>query len=266
MIGDRVTVHLNGILVTDNVVLENYWDRNKPIFSEEQIELQAHGSPVAYRDIFIREIPATKAFQISEEEKKEGFKVLFDGTNLHHWIGNFKDYQVKDGNIELQPSTGEKAAGNLFTKDQYRDFIFRFDFQLSPGANNGLGIRAPLLGDSAYEGMEIQILDNDAPIYKTLKDYQYHGSLYGIAAAKRGFLKPVGEWNTQQVEVRGPLVKVILNGTVILDANITNAQKNGASDGKAHPGLSRASGHIGFLGHGSSVRFKNVRIKNLSNK
>ncbi|TKC06387.1 DUF1080 domain-containing protein [Pedobacter frigoris] len=266
MKGDRVTVYLNGKLVTDNVILENYWDKNLPIFAEEQIELQAHGSPVAYRDIFIREIPRPKPFELSAQEKKEGYKVLFDGTNMHSWTGNTTDYVIENGNIAIRPKPGKGSGGNLFTKDEFSDFIFRFEFQLTPGANNGLGIRAPFEGDAAYAGMELQILDNDAPIYKDLHVYQYHGSIYGTAPAKRGFLKPVGEWNYEEVIVKGPKIKVILNGTVILDADITEARKNGAIDGKKHPGLLRDSGHIGFLGHGSPVQFRNIRIKDLSKK
>lgn len=266
MKGDRVTVWLNGVLVTDNVILENYWDRKLPIFAEEQIELQAHGSPVAYRDIYIREIPRPKPFELSAEEKKEGYKVLFDGTNMHNWTGNTTDYVIEDGNIAIRPKPGKGSGGNLFTKDEFSDFVFRFEFQLTPGANNGLGIRAPLEGDAAYTGMELQILDNDAPIYKDLHVYQYHGSVYGTIPAKRGFLKPVGEWNYQEVIAKGPKIKVILNGTVILDGDLTPFRKNGAPDGKDHPGLSRDSGHIGFLGHGSPLQFRNIRIKDLSKK
>ena len=266
MQGDRVTVYLNGQLVTDNVVLENYWDRNLPIFAEEQIELQAHGSPVAYRDIYIKELPRPKPFELSAEEKKEGYKVLFDGTNMHSWTGNLTDYVIRDGNISIEPKPGKGSGGNLYTKEEYSDFIFRFEFQLTPGANNGLGIRAPLEGDAAYVGMELQILDNDAPIYKDLHVYQYHGSVYGTIPAKRGFLKPVGEWNYQEVIVKGPKIKVILNGTTILDGNITPFKKNGTPDKQQHPGLLRDSGHIGFLGHGSPLQFRNIRIKDLSKK
>ncbi len=266
MVGDRVTVYLNGELVTDNVMLENYWDRNLPIFNEEQIELQAHGSPVAYRDLYIREIPRAEPFKLSDQETKEGYKVLFDGTNMYNWTGNTTDYIIEDGNIAIRPKPGKGSGGNLFTKEEFSDFVFRFEFQLTKGANNGLGIRAPLTGDAAYEGMELQILDNDAPIYKDLHVYQYHGSVYGTLPAKRGFLKPVGEWNYQEVIVNGPKIKVILNGTTILDGDITEARNNGAADGKKHPGLLRNSGHIGFLGHGSPLQFRNIRIKDLSKK
>ncbi|MHA4895493.1 family 16 glycoside hydrolase [Pedobacter sp. PWIIR3] len=266
MKGDRVTVWLNGVLVTDNVVLENYWDRSLPIFAEEQIELQAHGSPVAYRDIYIREIPRSKPYELTAQEKKEGYKILFDGTNMYNWTGNLTDYVIKDGNIAIEPVPGKGSGGNLYTKEEFSDFVYRFEFQLTPGANNGLGIRAPLEGDAAYVGMELQILDNEAPMYKDLHVYQYHGSVYGTIPAKRGFLKPVGEWNYEEVVVKGPKIKVILNGTVILDGDITPFKKNGTPDHQQHPGLLRDSGHIGFLGHGSPVQFRNIRIKDLSKK
>ena len=169
--------------------------------------------------------------------------------------------------MAVRPKPGKSTLGNnLFSKEEFSDFVFRFEFQLTPGANNGLGIRSPITGDAAYQGMELQILDNDAPVYKDLKVYQYHGSVYGTIPAKRGSLKPVGEWNYQEVIVQGPKIKVILNGTVILDGDITDARKNGAADGQKHPGLQRDSGHIGFLGHGSELLFRNIRIKDLSTK
>jgi HEAT repeat protein len=261
MIGERVSVWLNDELVTDNVVLENYWNRSQPIFPTEQIELQAHGSKVAYRDIFIKEIERPEPFQLPADEKKEGFRVLFDGTNLNEWTGNKKDYVVESGNIVLYPS--QNFGGNLYTKEQFDNFIFRFEFMLTPGSNNGLGIRAPLEGDAAYGGMELQILDNDAPVYKNLQIYQYHGSVYGVIPAKRGYLKPVGEWNYQEVIADGDRIKVILNGTTILDGNIREASKNGTIDKRDHPGLLNKTGHIGFLGHGSLVKFRNIRIKPL---
>jgi HEAT repeat protein len=264
MKGDRVTVYLNGEMVVDNIILENFWDRKLPIFIKEQIELQAHGTYVAYRDLYIREIPTIQPFVLSEQEKKEGYQVLFDGTNMHQWTGNTKDYIIEDGAIAIYPLGGN--GGNLYTKDEYSDFTFRFEFQLTPGANNGLGVRAPLNGDAAYEGMEIQILDNEADIYKNLNVYQYHGSVYGILPAKRGFLKPVGEWNYEEVTMKGSKVKVTLNGTVILDGDLAEARKNGALDGKKHPGVLRDKGHFGFLGHGSVVKFKNIRVKDLTAK
>lgn len=265
MVSDRVTVYLNGELVVDNIILENLWDRNLPIFATEQLELQAHGTVVSYRDIYVREIPRAEKFELSAEEKNEGYKVLFDGSNMFEWVGNTTDYVIEDGVMVCRP-TG-RGHGNLYTKDEYSDFTFRFEFLLTPGANNGLGVRSPLTGDAAYSGAyELQILDNTADIYKKLEPYQYHGSPYGIVAAKRGFLKPVGEWNYQEVTVKGNKVKVTLNGTVIVDADVKEITQNGEkiADGKKHPGLFRTTGHIGFLGHGSVVSFRNIRVKDLS--
>ena len=260
MIGEKVSVILNGELVVDNVTMENYWDRSQAIFPTEAIELQAHGNELAFRDIYVREI-TRDTYAMTDEEEKEGFTALFDGSNLNHWTGNTTDYVVEEGNIIIRPSEG--SGGNLYTKKEYGDFVFRFDFQLTPGANNGLGIRTPMEGDAAYAGMELQILDNTAAIYAELDEYQYHASVYGVIAAKRGYLKPVGEWNTQEVIADGDHIKITLNGTVILDGNLREATKNGTVDGKDHPGLFNKKGHIAFLGHGSVVKFRNIRIKEL---
>lgn len=261
MIGDRVTVHLNGILVTDNVVLENYWDRKQAIFPKEAIELQAHGEDLGFRNIYVREI-SSGGNQLSDVEKKEGFKSLLNGKELDHWTGNKTDYIVENNELLVRPKQG--GHGNLYTIEEYSDFIFRFDFKLTPGANNGLGIHAPLTGDVAYMGKELQILDDTAEIYANLEPYQYHGSVYGIMAAQKGALNPVGEWNSQEVIVKGDHIKITLNGKVILDGNIKEATKNGTLDKKDHPGLLRKKGHIAFLGHGSELAFRNIRIKDLS--
>ena len=263
MIGDKVTVYLNGQLVTDNVIMENYWDRNIPIFDKEAIELQAHGNRLEFRDIYVREIARPEPFTVNADEAAEGFVPLFNGIDLTGWTGNTTDYFAQEGMIVCRP-TG-KGSGNLFTEKEYSDFIMRFEFQLTPGANNGLGIRAPLTGDAAYQGMELQILDNEAPIYSKLQVYQYHGSVYGVIPAKRGFLKPVGEWNYQEVHAIGTRIKVILNGEVILDGDIAEASKNNTAtiDKRQHPGLLNKSGHIGFLGHGSPLKFRNLRIKDM---
>lgn len=190
----------------------------------------------------------------------DGFEPLFNGKDLTGWMGNTTGYVVEDGRIVCYPDRG---SGNLYTAKEYDNFIYRFEFKLTLGANNGLGIRTPLEGDAAYVGMELQILDNTAEKYKDLHEYQYHGSIYGVVPAKRGYLKPVGEWNKEEVIADGTHIKVILNGTTIVDADIANAIKNGTMDGKDHPGLRRTKGHIGFLGHGSKLEFRNIKIKEL---
>ena len=261
IVGDVVTVHLNGILVVDQVTMENYWNRNRSLFPKESIELQAHGEDVEFRNVFVKELGAVSA-ELSTEEVADGFVSLFNGKDLSQWQGNKKDYLVENGELVVRPEQGDH--GNLYSIREYSDFVFRFEFQLTPGANNGFGIRTPLEGDAAYVGMESQILDNTADIYANLEEHQYHGSIYGVIAAKRGHLKPLGEWNSEEVYVKGDEVRVTLNGTVILEGNLSEATRNGTLDGKDHPGVKREKGYIAFLGHGSELRFRNIRIKDLS--
>ena len=264
MVGDRVTVRLNGELVVDNVIMENYWDRSQPIFPIEQLELQAHGSKCYFRDIYVKELKRQEPFKLSAQEQKEGFKVLFDGTNMYEWTGNLVDYTLKDGCIEVNPETS--FGGNLYTVKEYGNFIFRFDFQLSPGGNNGVGIRTPMEGDAAYVGMEIQILDCEHEIYKDITPLQHHGSVYGIIPAMadhHSAFRPAGEWNSEEIMADGDHIRVTVNGQVILDGNIREATVNGTADHKEHPGLFNKTGHIGFLGHGSPLKFRNIRIKEL---
>jgi len=175
---------------------------------------------------------------------------LFNGKDLTGW--KKAKYVVEDGVLVCQ-------GGNLVTEKQYTNYIFEFDFLLPPGGNNGLGIHYPGSGDAAYSGMELQILDNSHPRYAKLKDYQFHGSLYTLQAAKRGHLKPVGEWNHEKVTVDGPLVKVELNGVLILNANLDELNKQKPN----HKGAQRRSGHLCFCGHGAPVKFKNITIKEL---
>ena len=199
------------------------------------------------------------AKQQQDRRTEPGFVSLFDGKTFAGWTGDTKGYAVKEGKLVCLPKTGR----NLFTAKQYSNFILRFEFKLTPGANNGLGIRCPLKGPAHFDGIELQIIDNTAKKYKNLKPWQYHGSVYGVVAAKRGHLKPVGEWNSQQVICQGRRVKVVLNGATIVDADLDKSSTPKTLDGRPHPGLKRTKGHIGFLGHGDQVEFRNIRIKEL---
>lgn len=192
-------------------------------------------------------------------EKEAGFVSLFDGKTLKGWKGAVKGYVVEDGAIVCIP----KKGGFLYTDKEYANFEIRFEFKLEPGSNNGLGIRTPIPGNPAYAGMELQILDNTAAKYKNLKPHQYHGSIYGVVPAKRGFLKPVGQWNQETVICNGKQVTVILNGETIVDADIEKASTPKTIDGNKHPGLKRDKGYICFCGHGDRVKFRNLRIKEL---
>jgi hypothetical protein len=256
MVGEKVTVFLNDVLVVDNVVMENYWERDKPIYPNGQIELQSHGSLLEFRNIYLREITN----MLNDQETADGFKLLFNGRDMTGWTGNTTGYYAEDGKMICDPT---KAGGNVYTSDEYGDFIFRFEFKLTPGANNGLAIRAPLGGDAAYQGMEIQILEDSHPKYADLQPYQFHGSVYGVVPAKRNCLKPVGEWNFEEVTAKGRQVTVKVNGKTIVDADLDKASTPETMDHRNHPGLKRDKGHIGFCGHGDYLEFRNIRIKSL---
>jgi len=190
---------------------------------------------------------------------EEGFESLFNGKDLTGWVGDTKGYVVENGEIACKP------GGNIFAEKEYSDFVFRFEFKLTPGANNGVAIRAPMHeGNPSYTGMEIQILDDRHPKYKDLHEYQAHGSVYGVVPAKRDHLKPVGEWNSEEITVKGRQVTVVLNGVTIVDADLDKATENGAMDKQEHPGVKNAKGHIGFLGHGDVLWFRNLRVKDLT--
>ncbi|HEV3007064.1 MAG TPA: DUF1080 domain-containing protein [Pirellulales bacterium] len=201
-----------------------------------------------------------KAAPSQAADQEEGFVSLFDGKSLDGWKlvdGSGRGYVVEEGTI-VCPKDG---GGKLFTNKEYANFVFRFEYRLEPHGNNGIGIRAPLEGDAAYVGMEIQVLDDEHPDYAKLEPFQYHGSIYGCVAAKRGAPKKAGEWNTEEVLCDGRHVKVTVNDHVVVDANLDDVKDKATLD--AHPGLQRVKGHIGFLGHGEHVEFRKMRIKEL---
>lgn len=198
-------------------------------------------------------------FQLSGKEKRQGYHVLFDGTSMDQWKGNTAEYVLEEGTITMRPS--QRGGGNLYTKNTYTDFILRFEFWLSPAGNNGLGLRHDYVEpDKGYSGMELQILDNEHPDYANLEPGQYHGSVYKIIPAKRGFLKPAGEWNIQEVRAKGDHIQVILNGEMILDGHLKEATAR-LKPGSFQNAVLNESGHIAFLGHGSVVKFRNIRIR-----
>ena len=216
--------------------------------------------------------------QLTAEAKKQGFAMLFDGTNLDTWQGALEGYIPVNGTIYVSANYG--STGNLYTKKEYRNFVYRFEFCfLREGVNNGVGVRTPMGVDAAYDGMcEVQILDHDAPMYANLREYQVHGSVYGVIPAKRIVHKPLGEWSTEEIRVEGDRIKVTVNGEVIVDGNIRTACKGhnmapaGSEtnpytvDHRNHPGMFNKKGYISFCGHGEGLKIRNVRILDLGDK
>jgi 3-keto-disaccharide hydrolase len=184
-----------------------------------------------------------------------GYESIFDGKSLDGWQGSLDGYEAKDGILTCIKGRG----GGLYTKAKYADFSFKFEFRLEPGANNGIALRYPGKGSGSYEGMECQVLDDTAEKYAKLKKWQFHGSIYGLIPAKPGALKPIGQWNSEEIILNGTKVKVILNGTTIVDADLADVKE--PLDGQPHPGRFLKEGYLGFLGHGDKLEFRNLRVK-----
>jgi hypothetical protein len=287
MIGERVTVNFNGETVVDNAVLENFFANQKagyvaygnsskksetkgklpngymrdPVYATGPIQLQTHGSEIRWRNIFIREIAPEEADRELASRDANGFVELINGKDLSNWQGAVDSYEVKNGSIVCKPGKG----GDLLTKDEYENFVLRFEFKLPPAGNNGIALRTPLGGHSSSDGLEIQVLDSDgynaAHPKEPLLPYQYHGSLYHCVGAKHGYLRPVGVWNFEEIEVQGQTIKVTLNGTKILDVDIDKLDRSQIE----HPpkGLDRQKGYIGLAGHDDPVQFRSFKVKRL---
>lgn len=254
-IGELVWVRLNGVVTVDGVVMENFWDRSRPLPRTGPLQLQTHGGEIRFRNLKVFEIAPAEANAVLRARAGDGFEAIFDGESFDGWQGATDDYEIAGGGFNCLPGKG----GNLFTQKTYSDFTVQFEFLLPPGGNNGLAIRYPGHGGPAYTGFEIQVLDDTHEKYADLKPWQYHGSVYGVAPSHRGYLRPVGEWNFQLVTVEGSRVQVALNGTVILDADLRELESQ--LDG--HVGKDRTEGHFGFCGHNDPVAFRRIRIKEL---
>jgi hypothetical protein len=261
MIGSRVSIWLNGQQVVKNAVLENYYDRTTPVPARGPIQLQTHGGEIRWRNIFLREIGSEEAGKmLSSAAGEEGFQPLWNGKDFEGWAGPLDSYEVADGAIHCRPGKG----GTIYAKQELSDFVVRVEMQIPPGSNNGLAIRYPGEGDTAYVGMcELQVLDNEHEKYAKLDPRQYHGSAYGMAAAHRGYLRPAGEWNFQEVTVRGSTIRVELNGTVILDTDLAKLAPAEFMAKSPHPGKDRKSGYFGLAGHNDPVAFRAIRVKKL---
>lgn len=259
MVGERVSVWLNGKLLVDHARMENYFNRKGQIPRTGPIQLQTHGGEIRWRNVFIREIGTNEGNEILASKGGNDFKSAFNGKNFEGWAGPTNNYSVDHGSIQCMKGKG----GTIYVNDELGDFSARMEFKLPPGGNNGLAIRYPGSGDTAYVGMcELQVLDDSAKKFAKLHPAQYHGSAYGMVPAARGYQRPVGEWNFQEVTVDGSRIKVELNGTLILNADLANVEKPMYDLGK-FKGRLRKSGYFGFAGHGDAVSFRNISIRNI---
>ena len=248
MVGERVTVYLNNTLVVNNVVMENYWNREIPIFPSEQIELQHHGSDLWFKNIYLREILPG-----------EGWRPLFNGRDLTGWEqigGKEQTWGVENG--ALYTSGGE--GGWLSTTDQFGDFELALEFRVPEGGNSGVFCRTPREGNPAYAGFEVQVLDDYDEQYATLKPWQYTGSVYGIAAPSRRVTLPAGTWQRMFIRCEGSKVSVKVNGVPVTEADLSEHQDKV----NKHPGVARTDGYIGLQNHGSRLEYRNIQIRELN--
>ena len=260
MVGSRVWVWLNDQQTINGAVMENHFDRKLPVPARGPVQLQTHGGEISWRNVFIREIDGGEAIRLLRGDDPGGFKSIFNGKDLTGWAGATDACRVTDSAIEWLRG----KDGTLHTEEEFADFIVRFEFKLPPGGNNGLAIRYPGKGNPAYDAMtECQVLDEqyEKVTGNKLDPRQVHGSVYGMVAALTGYQYPAGEWNYQEVTVKGPAIKVELNGTRILDADVSKVTEFMAD--KPHPGKDRKSGYFGFAGHDDPVMFRDISIKPL---
>lgn len=245
MIGEKVTVWLNDKLVT-NTILENYWDYSQPIFPSGDIELQNHGNDLWFKNVWVREIP-----------RGNGWRDLFNGKDLAGWEevgGKGGSWGVENG---LLYTTGAEGGGWLSTTEEFGDFELDLEYRVPVNGNSGVFIRAPRHGNPAFEGSEIQVLDDYGSEYTKLEPYQYTGSLYATAAPSRRVSLPAGTWQKMNITCKGPQVTVKLNGVEIVNDD-TSKHPDKLKD---HPGLARLSGYIGLQNHGARVDYRNIRLR-----
>lgn len=265
MVGARVSVWLNDQHVVDHATMENYFDRSLPVPARGPIQLQTHGGEIRWRNVFVRPIGADEANAILRNHGPDrttaiaGYAEIFNGRDLTGWAGPVDNYEVKDGAIVCKPGHG----GTIYWHEAAANFAVEMEISLPPGGNNGLALRYPGAGDTAYVGMcELQVLDDTHPKYAGLDPRQYHGSVYGQVPAQRGYLRAPDQWNFQRVTVSGSRIHVELNGTVILDADILAVEKLMYATEK-FPGRTRTDGFFGLAGHNDPVRFRALRMKTL---
>jgi hypothetical protein len=261
MIGERVTVELNDKVVVDHARMENFFNRKAPVPKAGPIQLQTHGGEIRWRNLFVREISGSEANAILRaKDRADGYYPIFSAaTGLKGWDGPVAEYDIVDGALRCKPGKG----GTIFYKAQeFADFTALLEFKLPPGGNNGLAIRYPGSGDTAYVGMcELQVLDDnyEKATGSKIDPRQAHGSAYGMAAAHRGFQRPSGDWNYQRVTVTGSRIEVELNGTRILDADV--AEVKDIMGNSPHPGKDRKSGYFGLAGHADPVEYRQIEVR-----
>ena len=218
------------------------------------------------------------ATQVSASGAEGVFVPLFNGRDFSGWEGGWTNgfYAIEsDGTFKCVGGRGWNSPKprNLWTMREYTNFVLRFSFRLTARANNGIGIRAPAGDYVTSSGMEIQMLEDESTDFfqntRKIPDYSLNASIYGVAAARRqsrakGFLRPLGEWNEEEIRADGSRIVVTLNGETVVDVDLASLSSDGGTpDGKSHPGIRRIGGHISLCWHNDVVWFRDLRIREL---
>ena len=192
---------------------------------------------------------------ISQEEREEGFVPLFNGVDLDDWrVIGADSWSVSNGIIVC---IGE-GSGWIRPKKEYEDFVLRLEYKISQQGNSGIFIRTSEKGRPAFEGMEIQILD-DCGKEPTKKST---GAIYAAVAPDKNMSRPAGEWNQMEITCEGRQVRIWMNGERIADVNLDEHPEELKNEKPSTPLKNRLpKGYIGLQNHRSRVSFRNIRIK-----
>jgi hypothetical protein len=205
--------------------------------------------------------------QLTVEERRDGWQLLFDGATTNGWMNSDRTAPrtpVVDGSL-----APHKAGHYMLVHTQmWENFVLALDFKISPGCNSGVFVRThsltPRAGkDVGFNGLEIAIDDTRGNgVHDT-------GALYDLVKPTRHAMKPAGEWNHMEITCDGSRLEVVLNGGRVTTADLSQfTEPNKRPDGSAHKFDTAfrdhpRRGYIGLQDHGSPCWFKNIKIKPL---
>jgi hypothetical protein len=203
---------------------------------------------------------------VSAAERADGWRALFDGSDLAAWRGYRKPslpdgWQVVDGSLALVTA----GAGDVITRDQFRNFDLRLEWRVAPGGNSGIFYRATEEGSYIWQSAsEMQVLDDERHA-DGKSELTSAGSNFALYPAGRGVSRPAGEWNAVRLLVNGSHVEHWLNGVKVVEYELGSPEWEArvrASKFASMPLYGRApEGHIGLQDHGDRVDFRNILIR-----
>jgi hypothetical protein len=206
---------------------------------------------------------------LSEKEKKEGWRLLFNGKNLDGWRTfqgkEISGWKVIDGVLN-NSGVGSDHGGDIITREKFQNFELSLEWKIAPQSNSGIFYHVnEKIGTAIYEsGPEYQLIDDKGWPDK-LKDDQYSGANYGMHAPKNAVVKELSEWNQTRIIVDGPHVLHYLNGVKVVDYELWNndwkmLKEKGKWKDYPYYGMAR-KGQIGLQDHGGLAQFRNIKIK-----